>query len=327
MHYTGVDKTQARHYMQRYDGNLMDILEEIQRQQEFLATVAACEWQGKKCDICGKNTIKHRIECEKCNQILCKECSHVEKDEVRTVGNMKCEETGEKATIIEACPECKDKVKGEVKDETEDKGNDKVGICKHFLQQRCKYKGECRYRHEKEICKYYNNGGCKFGKYCMNIHREDTRVDTETGQKPKKRETETNEKEECKFFNGRGCKFGNQCKKIHKVEECKPYMEGGCSLGRSCKNVHRTGKKIDMERKRELERMENDKNEALKRGEIERDNRGGINCGLCKTKVFHWKQHIKSDKHMKKQLNEWMQETNTTQNTIFRLAKAITKEK
>merc|ERR1711874_800251 len=102
-------------------------------------------------------------------------CSHVEKDEVRTVGNMKCEETGEKATIIEACPECKDKVKGEVKDETEDKGNDKVGICKHFLQQRCRYKESCRYRHEKEICKYYNNGGCKFGKYCMNIHREDKR--------------------------------------------------------------------------------------------------------------------------------------------------------
>ena len=73
--------------------------------------------------------------------------------------------------------------------------------------------------------------------------------------------------------------------------------------------------------------MENDKNEALKRGDIERDTRGGMKCSLCNTKVFHWKQHIKSDKHIKKQLNEWMQETNTNQSAIFRLAKAITKEK
>ena len=82
-----------------------------------------------------------------------------------------------------------------------------------------------------------------------------------------------------------------------------------------------------MEIKKELERMENDKNEAITRGDIERDTGGELKCGLCKTTVFHWKQHIKSDKHIKKQLNELMQETNTTQNTIFRLAKAITKGK
>ena len=152
----------------------MAILEEITLQQEFLRTKEAYEWQGRKCEMCGKNTKKHRIECRECNQILFKECSHVERDEVRTVGNMKCEETGEKATIIEACPECKDKVKDEVKD----KVKDKVGICKHFLQQRCKYREEeCRYRHKKEICKYYKKGGCKFGRHYMNIHRTETETE------------------------------------------------------------------------------------------------------------------------------------------------------
>ena len=48
--------------------------------------------------------------------------------------------------------------------------------------------------------------------------------------------------------------------------------------------------------------MENDKREATKKGEIERDN-GELKCGLCKTIVHHWKQHIKSERHIK---NNWM---------------------
>ena len=59
MRVTGVDKTQARDYMVRYEGNLQEICEEITLQQEFLETKAACEWQGKKCEMCGKNTKKN----------------------------------------------------------------------------------------------------------------------------------------------------------------------------------------------------------------------------------------------------------------------------
>ena len=81
-----------------------------------------------------------------------------------------------------------------------------------------------------------------------------------------------------------------------------------------------------MEIKKERERMENEKREAIKKGEIERDNEE-LKCGLCKTTVYHWKQHIKSDRHIKKQLDEFIQETNTSQETIFQLTKAIKKGK
>ena len=220
------------------------------------------------------------------------------------------EETGEKVTIIESCPKCKDKTK-------------EVRICKHFLQKRCKYRDEeCRYRHEKEICRYYQSGGCKFGKYCMNIHREAT----ETERKHNKCETVTKEQEECWYFNRRGCKFGRQCRYIHKVEECKNYLEGGCNLGRHCKKVHRSEKKREMDIKKEKEKTENEKREAIKKGKIEKD-KEELKCGLCKTTVQHWQQHIKSDRHIKKQLDEFIQETNTSQETIFRLTKAIKKGK
>ena len=81
-----------------------------------------------------------------------------------------------------------------------------------------------------------------------------------------------------------------------------------------------------MEVKKEREKMENDKREATEKGEIEREN-GELKCGLCKTKVHHWKQHIRSEKHIKKQLDEWLLETNLTKETFFRLTKTITKRR
>ena len=95
----------------------------------------------------------------------------------------------------------------------------------------------------------------------MNIHREAT----ETEQKHEKCETVTKEQEECWYFNRRGCKFGRQCRYIHKVEECKNYLEGGCNLGRHCKKEHRSEKKREMDIKKEKEKTENEKREAIKK--------------------------------------------------------------
>ena len=81
-----------------------------------------------------------------------------------------------------------------------------------------------------------------------------------------------------------------------------------------------------MDIKKEKEKTENEKREAIKKGKIEKDNEE-LKCGLCKTTVQHWQQHIKSDRHIKKQLDEFIQETNTSQETIFRLTKAIKKGK
>jgi len=64
-----------------------------------------------------------------------------------------------------------------------------------------------------------------------------------------------------------------------------------------------------MEIKKELQRAENEKNKAISRGDIERDNGGELKCGLSKTTILHWKQHIKCEKHIKEQLNDWMQDT------------------